>query len=298
MFEKKIPLSFLLVLLILFSACSIRNAEAPVPVTAAVIHTPTSTPTRSPIPTDTADVLLPYEERVEILQNLLQTNGGCQLPCWWGEIVPGITTWAEAENSLRPLADSLWIPDPTNNRAYAGAAFYSLPRTLSIDFIVQDGVIQMMRITGLKDTDAYSLSPFLSTNGRPGEVWMTAQVPPIGPGDEVYVELFLFYPEKGVLATYVSWEDITQADSYTGCFDSNTMLVLWSSGYQLTLFELLDEVAPFGGYDPYLVWLPLFESTGISVDEFYVSYHDDDNVICLETPAELWQWQPSETPTP
>ncbi len=302
MLYKKIHILFLLVLLFLFSACGIQDANALATVTVTAINTHTPTSTQSLISTDTADALLPFEERSEILQDLLQTNGGCQLPCWWGKITPGVSTWVEVEEFLRPLADFLAISDSTNGRAYAGAAFYSLPpeisSTLTISFYVQDGVIQIMDITGFRNIDSYYLHQFLTINGPPSEVWMSAQVPPIGPGDTVDIILFLFYPEKGILATYHSWEDIVQGASYTGCFDSNATLVLWSSGYQFTLFELLDEIKPSRGYDPYRVWLPLFESTGISVDEFYVNYRDDGNVICLETPAELWEWQPGETPTP
>ncbi len=34
------------------------------------------------------------------LQDLLKTNAGCRLPCWWG-ITPGKTTWDEAEEYLK-----------------------------------------------------------------------------------------------------------------------------------------------------------------------------------------------------
>ena len=57
----------------------------------------TFTPSKTWTPT------LSSEQQMTQVSDLLTNNGGCKLPCWWG-IMPGETSWANAENILAPLA--------------------------------------------------------------------------------------------------------------------------------------------------------------------------------------------------
>jgi len=60
-------------------------------------------PTQTPLPPRPSKALTPTSvptladsEEQELVLNLLQDNGGCQLPCWWG-FTPGETTWHTAQ---------------------------------------------------------------------------------------------------------------------------------------------------------------------------------------------------------
>ncbi|MBW8012722.1 MAG: hypothetical protein FVQ83_16010 [Chloroflexi bacterium] len=100
--------------------------------TAATTSTPSPSPTTSPTSTLTATAppmgtftltLTPQptlsEEEIE--QKLIQyyeTNGNCELPCFWG-IIPGETTLQEVENELVPLSEDYFY-----NLSYMGMDGY------------------------------------------------------------------------------------------------------------------------------------------------------------------------------
>ena len=112
--NKIILLVFSLFLLI--TACApAPPAETPTPTLAPTL-TPTVTntllPTKTPSPTVaqswTPPPKLSQEEANELLLELYETNGGCEMPCWWG-IVPGETPWETALELLLPIG---WIGEP------------------------------------------------------------------------------------------------------------------------------------------------------------------------------------------
>ena len=70
--------------------------------TATLTHTPTNTPTLIPTLTWTPLPTLSAEAAHAKIKELLKTNGGCELPCWWG-IIPGKTAWPEALHFLTPI---------------------------------------------------------------------------------------------------------------------------------------------------------------------------------------------------
>ncbi len=87
---------------------SLTATPSPTPIppspTSTLTRTPTSTRTRIPSPTATPQPTstptpttyptLDSQGRLNFVLQALKTNGGCELPCWWG-ITPGKTTWEE-----------------------------------------------------------------------------------------------------------------------------------------------------------------------------------------------------------
>jgi hypothetical protein len=68
-----------------------------------LITTPSMTVTpRAVLPTDTPIATLSKDLAYARFENLLQTNGDCQLPCWWG-IIPGNTSFIDAQNILKSI---------------------------------------------------------------------------------------------------------------------------------------------------------------------------------------------------
>ena len=49
------------------------------------------------------------DEMQAYVREMLQTNGGCELPCWWG-IIPGKTSWKEMQAAFTDQAIARRIP--------------------------------------------------------------------------------------------------------------------------------------------------------------------------------------------
>lgn len=74
------------------------NTATPFPSPVST-YLPTPTFTLTLAPTLTPFPKLSREDAHALVHNLLETNGGCRLPCWWG-IVPGLTDWKTARHFL------------------------------------------------------------------------------------------------------------------------------------------------------------------------------------------------------
>ena len=92
------------VVVVASSTATVLPTQIPASPTSTTTRTPTSTQTRLPRPTATSQPTktatptkyptLDSQGRLNFVLQELKTNGGCQLPCWWG-ITPGKTTWSE-----------------------------------------------------------------------------------------------------------------------------------------------------------------------------------------------------------
>jgi hypothetical protein len=78
----------------------------PTSTAAPILSEPTATAIS---PTLINKPVLLLEEAQAFVEELLDMNGGCELPCWWG-ITPGVTTWEEAYRFFAPFA--IEISDP------------------------------------------------------------------------------------------------------------------------------------------------------------------------------------------
>ena len=74
------------------SATSVTSTPPPPPPP----PTPLPSATHTPIPTLAVNAARTYVE------NMLATNGNCELPCWWG-IVPGQSKWIDVTNQFTEI---------------------------------------------------------------------------------------------------------------------------------------------------------------------------------------------------
>jgi hypothetical protein len=136
-------------------------------------RTPTSVPTAIPTPLPT---LAPDEMQATVRQ-MLQTNGGCELPCWWG-ITPGETSWEEMQAAF--ANQGIGMQDGQLDLESWNAA---LGYNLKVEFEQEDGLVHSVSIeeyewyynTPLRDDFAdtwrrYALPQVLSHHGVPSEV--------------------------------------------------------------------------------------------------------------------------------
>ena len=70
--------------------------------TPTLTHTPTPVPTSTPTPFPT----LEPKEKQAFIQEMLESNSGCELPCWWS-ITPGETSWEEMRSFFTTQGISL-----------------------------------------------------------------------------------------------------------------------------------------------------------------------------------------------
>lgn len=261
-------------------------AESATPIPSAVrIAIATRTPAATSTVTPTrAPTLAPGQAQAVVLE-LLRTNGNCELPCWWG-LVPGQTTWDEALALLEPIASRIaeyGQPNVTPNRAEV--FFLTLPKEVSspyiqLDFAMQSGVVERILVSGFEWPD-YQLPQLLSGYGQPNEVWIHTE----GFTPEAYrlFGLVLLYTQRGVLVSY-STEGELAGSTIQGCFQGNPSLWLWHGDRSMTFTE----AAELFSWDVQnVLYLPLSDATGMTVDMFYQSFKDEQ-VVCLQTPKNLW----------
>jgi hypothetical protein len=165
-------------------------------LTPSIISTPLLIPTKTatPIPTPTYS---PEEIKVRI-EELLETNGGCDLPCWWG-LIPGETNYEDAIRFFRDLSLS-------NN--YYGNSENIFSTSIRVpNYINEQGLLyfNMMRENTENDkifADAvggyyYPMTELLGMFGKPAEIYFSSQEQ--FPTNSVSFSLILFYPSKGIL---------------------------------------------------------------------------------------------------
>lgn len=143
------------------------------------------------IPTLTLDPL----NSQDFVKNLVITNGGCRLPCWWG-IEPGKTTWEAAYSFLEPFATTI----KTLQENLYGFTYKDLPKNVSdggvgATITVKENIVQTI------GTDIFFPLPELLQNyGKPDQVWVYADRTSIDPTAPYIIALY--YEGNGILATY------------------------------------------------------------------------------------------------
>ena len=222
---------------------------------------------------------------------MLETNGNCDYPCWWG-ITPGTTSWVQVKALLDPVAQAessppnhdnrdvtFWItlPDP-DGRSWNGhleARFH----------VSSTGVVEMMSVP----VKVGSIQELLNQYGIPSEIWLSF----IGdyPGDPRQYILAFFYQAEGIMAEPVgSGTKITEnGRDYLEICGSQ-----YSHYYQLRFWSL---AMPIAFYD---VEYSLFETTpddvgfgrigdvtDLSEDLFYALFMQNPD-FCFRTPYDRW----------
>ena len=269
-------------------------STTPTPTEKPATFTPTST--LEPTSTETP-VLIPTAPGKSVTEQVLwlfETNNGCQLPCWWG-ITPGQTTWATAASFLTILDQNIYEDLSVPELVYyevsvpVPSEIFIVNQT-DISFLVRDNrVMWILTDVSIGHTPPDHLTPYLLSNfllvyGEPSEVWLFTYSSAFEEGDLPFI-VVLFYPQRGILALY-SDNGIKQGDIVQGCpqRDPVSELMLRVPELDLTFEQIVSGSSVFGRD-----YLSLTEATGMDVATFYETFKNPDNIVCLETPANLWE---------
>ena len=254
-------------------------------ITATTTHVPTSTQiNRQPITISTPS----QKESNKITLDLLRTNNGCNLPCWWG-IFPNETRWSDAEAFLKSFSTISELQPPSKWDVYEvhsplSVEFSDVYAVRTI-FAAQKGVVKEIE-TGYFDEKTYHLSSFLQKYGAPAQILVSTYSSDSGmPKNQVPLSINLYYPEKGINALYGTTATVNGTQIY-GCIQDSPSLFLWSPDEHIRSIDYI-----LGWDKHHIQYISIEQATGSSIQEFYEKYVNSVNAPCLQTPTNLWQGQ-------
>jgi hypothetical protein len=259
------------------------------PQATVTLFPPTTIPTITPTPVPT----LTMEERVQFIEEMLSTNGDCELPCWWGgKIVPGQTTLTEASRFLNSRGVS---HDVESGKLDAVFSVPFTPAMASWEYNTrliitgeENGVVQSIKLVGDtytgEPTDRfqsiwhkhYAWDHILTNLGTPSEILVA--INSANYADPARYGLTLIYENIGLMITYVGPAEEMSEAGIRACpnFDKLTlisvMLVPVNQGRNLAEDKQMAD--PFSH--------PLEEITGMSVEVFYETFINSNASACFE----------------
>lgn len=296
-----------------------ESTSTPLPKTTSITTRLTETPSPSISPTPMPT--LTQGGKDALVLDLLMTNGGCQLPCWWG-FTPGETEWAQAEPFLETFADSInTAGSPTSQSIdiYISISADEESNLLRHFYTVENGVIELMDVKIPENIPDYQLSNVLNNYGKPSLIFLRS-------GNQVWFDSLpfsvkLFYPQLNLLISYSGGDATVENDTVHICLkDTSIGLAVWSPEKDLSYTGTGEDTLPLDPlqYDlppvetteitvtslqklhymraaaatlrmrPSQYELPLDEATEMTITSFYETFRNPENEACLETPAELW----------
>lgn len=257
-----------------------------VPVTVTQTATSTFTPTPTTIPAQ--PIATPSaKEKTEITLELLRTNNGCALPCWWG-ITPNKTSWKDAEKFLKPFSTIYERQPPSEWFVYDVRSpiseQYSELGTIETVVAVRDGIVKEIEIEGI-DESPYFLSSILLKYGAPSQVLVSTYSSDSGlPPNQVFLSVDIHYAKKGINVLYGSLASVSGGE-IKGCL-KNPHLFLWSPQ---EADRSIDYILGWNKHKtPYL---SIEKATDLDIDAFYEKYSNPVVAPCLGTPKNLWPGQ-------
>ena len=277
-----------------FPVITLSKTATPKLATAILTSTSTSYPTVTTIPkimySITPLATLPSQQAHDILINMFQTNGGCKFPCWWGNIVPGYSSWRNTEAYLGTLSPrkgkgtstrvneiKYWYEFPLAGEVKPGVGLWA------VFTIYKDTITEIKYLTDMP------LNKILTDFGKPGEICMDAESA-YTIADFAYYTLALYYPEQGVMFTIYGEAprqkvvQICPGESEDGV----SGVMLWNPTQTSSCSELMVRYIGDFQYPP--VYNPLEGATGMDINTFYNTYKDTSNA------STCFDWQDPDWP--
>ncbi|MEA3439302.1 MAG: hypothetical protein U9R58_03380 [Chloroflexota bacterium] len=283
------------------------SLSVPVPSNTPQNQTKTNIPSPTPIIVSTQTPLptLPIEEVFTLTLDLLKTNAGCSLPCWWG-ITPGVTSTDEIQSFLETFLGAVrseYRYEFSDNGGYIAMSNQPSGLQVSVYYFAENGIVTMLYIPTrmtfditrtvyddpqyFKIMEAYTLSQMLAVYGKPSQVLVRSFS---GIAAEHFPTHFLlYYPEEGIIAQYFSHNmPVLEADktitSWTCPSVSHLSLRLFDPDTELSLEQLLEFDDNLSKYKE------ISEATNMDIDTFYETYLESDCSEYIKTPEEIWPY--------
>ncbi len=221
-----------------------------------------------------------------LLVDMLRTNGGCTLPCWWG-ITPGVTSITAAQQMFLSTGNKPITIRPEASATVCEIGLFARHATSTLDYVVTHHLVaendtvsqihihakvpwwasQSQHLT--QDWQNYTLASMLTRWGPPSRVKVFYHHPSCG---QTY-SLYIVYDALGIMAVY-SGVVQRDADIVHICpnADELTNLDLTLSTPDYLTARTIDP----RGWDP-----------DIDPQSFYLTYRNPATAICLELPEQV-----------
>jgi len=277
---------------------SVLEDNNPIP-TGTIVSTstfsPTITPTSTitPEPTMTYMPALPPAEAIEKAIDLLQTNGGCELPCFWG-FTPGVTSREEVVSKLYEfdnIGGVLGVDIPYGDLTVTidvGPSLTENPngsfRHLSVVYYVYE---ESARYTYKEDPfymDGYypSLPAILSIYGLPQGVYLFIDLGAAQGLEDIFL-LFLDYSDYGWRVIYQMPAICSENECYGCPVNASVIIDTWEPGD-------LKMAGEYGFADGTGITIPLEEATNWNLSNFYESYSNSSYDSCIITYKDVFYY--------
>jgi hypothetical protein len=254
------------------------NATAGIATPTAAMTTPTPAPTMN------------STQAVQRIEELLDTGSGCHLSCWWG-VVPGTTSWSQAQNALAPIA--VHIGDfSLDSHTHVYTARLPSPVDpsdfdyLTQNYLVEDGIVERIWIRAT-NSGHFSIAEILNTYGLPDDVLVRT----FRDQRQGFLPFYLvfWYPEHGFVAIYPSnGYFVGDGSVVEACWDAGPELTMWSPNNPLTFRDLARPDISRIPADEVDFYRPWEYATSESLDQFLAAAGSSSHKPCLQTKAELW----------
>lgn len=291
--------SFLLIAFVFLASCGFLAKDSdlpqvlpPVSVTAFPTTTLLIQATFTPSPTEKVEIIhtplptLSSQEPSIVVKELMEKNGGCKLPCWWG-VLPGQTRWQAVEKLLSPIANSIYKSTGANPNSDHIEMLFPAPYPMTGEFrqvyLVDDDVVERIEIL------PQQFSKYSVPNGLIQELGVPEMVFLGGAVDQPQsFQLILYYPSRGVFALYSSeLHPAQQREMLEVCFTEDTIdytdIFLWDPINSFS--ETLDYI--FIQYERRFYEIELV--TDLTINELVATFESSSQVDCLQTPSDFWR---------
>lgn len=244
-------------------------------------------------PTWTSQPTLTGSDALEAINAMVVTNGGCQLPCWWG-ITPGETSWENALIMLSMFAPKIKSSEP-NSFSWDGSTYHnSVVHYVSYEhsnsrirreavIVVLDDIVSRIILRNEIVGEIFDIPNLLAVYGEPINIFIdTFNNTPSG---ILPFQMVLFYPNHRFVAVF-NFTGNKNGEYIEVCYKPSTPTVYsWSSEE-----DLLVKVAGFSALvqGDWAFSKDLETSTNLDLETFYQYFINPTSASCLETPSGLW----------
>ncbi|MCB8941973.1 MAG: hypothetical protein H6655_26435 [Ardenticatenaceae bacterium] len=255
--------------------------------TATILPTETTTPlpTLPPLPT------IPPNQRGEKYDELMTTNNGCQLPCWWG-LKMGISTFDEVIQLYSQFDPFITVQEYPEEIAIVTMLFVAPEiedgnQTRHV-FVFSNDILMEAEIEAVFYRNLNPLA-LMEEFGQPVEVWLWTIPEPF---EGVIPASFRFYfPDEGILSSYAEWAENVE-ENVEVCFsgDGGTILLLWNPDiWDPDGTKNFAERANTSSELTLEGHQPINQVSNWDEEALYTNLLNPNSTECLLTPSNLWQ---------
>jgi hypothetical protein len=297
-----------------------RISEEP-PYAETLISTPAlASPISTNLPTPSNVPKLDPTEAVDLVFDLVRTNGNCDFPCFLGAFVPGETSQAAVNDFISQFEDysseeiniavNIFSSGKNRTDLLVTRDYDDFYIALIIQFEFQNDLLTQIAfdawpairsgekrgefLFGIPEydvaTEFYSLPTVLSEYGMPANVLIGTFNRGALQGPYIPFSIVLHYPDHGLLIEYIAQQK-ENGTLFLGCPGESMNFELFISGPEAN-YGIADYLQYYEGELLSDIWLeayrPVEEATSLSLEDFYDLYSNSRASQCLETPISLW----------